>query len=182
MHPPADYFRYAFEMRLDNIAFGCLMAISAFEGYASKFIRAIPAHVGCPFITVAALAGGASLETLWGGGYFFTLGLTVNSGLIAVLLIQLVVLARTSMRWLEIGPLRYLGRISYSLYLYHSVVIVLVNHYLPDLRWRWQLLYASGASILMASASYALVAKPFLRLKERFHARKVAPLALGESV
>jgi peptidoglycan/LPS O-acetylase OafA/YrhL len=123
-------------------------------------------------ITVIALGGAVFIEATMGQGCFYTVGMTVNSGLITVLIIQLVVLARTSYAWLEIGLLRWLGSISYSLYLYHVTVIDLVNHYLPGQRWRVHVACSIILSVLAAVASCELVEKPFLRMKERFSLKK----------
>jgi peptidoglycan/LPS O-acetylase OafA/YrhL len=72
--------------------------------------------------------------------------------------------------WLDHPTLRFLGRISYSLYLYHIVVIATVYHYLPNLRLRWAYPLIFVGSVLMAYASYRLVEKPFLKLKDHFAA------------
>jgi peptidoglycan/LPS O-acetylase OafA/YrhL len=86
-----------------------------------------------------------------------------------IILIQLVFLgAVKGWRWLDYPILRLFGRISYSLYLYHIVVIALVYHFLPNLRIRWAypIMYLGSAAV--AYASYRLIEKPFLRLKDRF--------------
>ena len=89
-----DYLRYAFEARLDNIAVGCLLAITIHEGYATKLIALITAYPIYPLITFVLLVWAMFAELAVGSGFFHTAGLTINSILIAMLLIQLVVLSR----------------------------------------------------------------------------------------
>lgn len=77
---------------------------------------------------------------------------------------------------------RYMGRISFGLYVYHSLVYHLVFHYMaawlrhPGVTTAWWRLYVVWAyillvfaiSALMAHLSYRYYERPFLRLKERF--------------
>lgn len=67
-------------------------------------------------------------------------------------------------RLLGVAPLRLLGRISFSLYLYHWPVLVLAPVVLgelsPDLRWA-----LVGLSIAAAAVSWKLVEEPFRRAR-----------------
>jgi len=65
------------------------------------------------------------------------------------------------------GWMRYLGTISYSIYLYQQVTVG------PATKWtgRWPAAALPAtviAVVAAASASYWIVERPFLRLKERF--------------
>ncbi len=66
----------------------------------------------------------------------------------------------------------YLGKISYGLYVYHALGNVLSNRIHPVHQAFVQLalrpIIALGLTILLASASYSVLEKPFLRLKQRF--------------
>jgi peptidoglycan/LPS O-acetylase OafA/YrhL len=72
------------------------------------------------------------------------------------------------------GALVYLGRISYGLYIYHPLALLLTRSFLirgQITHFRWLALRQSLAlavTVLLASASYALLEKPFLNLKKRF--------------
>jgi len=103
--------------------------------------------------------------------------------LVVVLLIQFVFLgALRGWRWLDHPGLRFLGRISYSLYLYHIVVIATVEFYLmPTLRLRSAIPVMYLGSIAAAYASYRLVEQPFLRLKSRFEPNSPSGTHLRES-
>jgi peptidoglycan/LPS O-acetylase OafA/YrhL len=77
--------------------------------------------------------------------------------------------------WLAFAPLRYIGRISYGLYLYHWPLFILGE------RWKVHTpfhLYAVGLIAVIfavATISYEIVEKPILRLKGRF----AGPTAVG---
>lgn len=72
------------------------------------------------------------------------------------------------------GPLRWLGRVSYSAYLYHLLVLGLWNEFLPDLGWMsFPLFLAAVFSIAWISWRY--VEAPFLRISaERRRARNAS--------
>ena len=59
------------------------------------------------------------------------------------------------------APLAYLGKISYSLYVWHSIVFMLaVKYHQPLLVW--------PATIAISAASYKLIEEPFLSLRVRY--------------
>jgi len=73
-----------------------------------------------------------------------------------------------------IGPLQYLGKISYGLYVFHESCLLLTHiasHRIPFVRLHpWLLVYTVPLplTIAIASLSYRYFETPFLRLKERF--------------
>lgn len=72
---------------------------------------------------------------------------------------------------LEYKPLVYLGRISYGIYMYHAIAIVLTLKGLAAFGWTNSPtvnLISTGLTILLAAASYRYLEKPFLRLKLRY--------------
>lgn len=74
---------------------------------------------------------------------------------------------RMEFRWLQ-----YLGKISYGLYVYHYATIRIVDKMLGERSGFVHALLRPalglGLTILVAAASYALLEKPFLKLKRRF--------------
>ena len=84
----------------------------------------------------------------------------------------------------------YLGRISFGLYVYHSLVYLLLFRYLAPLLWHgpekdfavhprivWLVVRARprGPPIAIAQLSYRLLERPFLLLKTALHLRPLAP-------
>jgi peptidoglycan/LPS O-acetylase OafA/YrhL len=76
-------------------------------------------------------------------------------------------------RYLEWRPLRYLGKISYGLYVYHSPIIWFSGR-IADLGVDSSLLKPLTAiiallvTIMIASLSFHLMEKPIINLKDRF--------------
>jgi peptidoglycan/LPS O-acetylase OafA/YrhL len=67
----------------------------------------------------------------------------------------------------------YLGRISYGLYVFHVLGLLISDHTVPDQTaslWRYALrvTVALAATIAMAAVSYRWLETPFLSLKQRF--------------
>jgi peptidoglycan/LPS O-acetylase OafA/YrhL len=100
---------------------------------------------------------------------FYIFALPLSTVVVAALLVQLIFKADArGYRWLEHPVLRFVGRISYSLYLYHIVVIRSVEHLFPHLRLRWAYSLMWIGSFIAAYMSYKIIEQPFLRLKSRF--------------
>ena len=76
---------------------------------------------------------------------------------------------------LEFGPLVWIGRISYGLYLWHYPVVVGLfdSHRLARLGVdpAWWIPMQIGVSLAIATASFYLLERPILRLKQRFGSR-----------
>jgi peptidoglycan/LPS O-acetylase OafA/YrhL len=83
----------------------------------------------------------------------------------AAAIIVWVVLAPSSYLrgFLEYGPLVWVGRISYGLYLWHYPIFKAGS--LLRLGWPLQLLVAVTATLTVTSLSYYLVERPALKLK-----------------
>lgn len=74
-------------------------------------------------------------------------------------------------RMLSSAPLTYIGRISYSLYLYHWLVLGLVNHYLSDQSYAVRFVVLTVVSFAAAHVSYHGVEIPGQRLRGRYTPR-----------
>ncbi len=71
-------------------------------------------------------------------------------------------------------PLRWLGRISYSLYLYHLLVRNVLYHYEPKLPIYESALITFAVSIALATASWYLLESRVLRWRAPRRTRVVA--------
>jgi hypothetical protein len=86
----------------------------------------------------------------------------------------------SGLRWgpvglLELGPLQYLGRLSYSWYLWHWPILLLAGLQFPDIKWPGRLM-AALVALALAHITFITLEKPV-----RFHTFLVARpgLSLG---
>jgi peptidoglycan/LPS O-acetylase OafA/YrhL len=166
---PVDYLRYAFESRVDNIMYGCLLAIIVRTGRFQKPLSWLTNAPLLPIFLVGGLAGSVWLEESAGPTFHYLGGMAIDAVLIALLLAQFITLSGTRLwSWLEVPPLRFAGRISYSVYLYHFTVITLVHRFMSSSRWSVQVITAFCLTLALATLSYRFVERPFLALKDRF--------------
>ncbi len=158
------------EMRINALIFPALLAIllrrPGFNGFAERWLK--PMHVF------------PCLAVIFWAAYSLVLKLHLsNSGLIQLtanfvfpfLIISTMMHPRSySSRLLEIAPLRHLGKISYSIYLWQELLI-LGEKNTAGSRWPFSLLQVWPWSLcvlfLIANASYYLVERPFIRLGHR---------------
>jgi peptidoglycan/LPS O-acetylase OafA/YrhL len=113
------------------------------------------AVIGTAGLVAGALSAGGPPAWIWAGGL---VALGMSAGLLIVGSVQAPrgAIART----LSLGPMRWLGKISYSLYLWHWPVIVLITPESSGLSGL-SLLAARMSTMLVAStSSYYLVERP----------------------
>ena len=173
--------------RFDN------MAIGGLAGWAF-YRRALPRSV------LAALATWLTTAALRLQGVSFPFGMEhVAYSVLFAISIYYVVVFTTAKSFLESWPFRYLGQISYGMYMYHVIAIYCVLNAirhgfgeLPTDSLQFEVLAYSGAVIVsvgLAVVSYHCLEKPFLDLKsylgavssaaERGPARRVPTLPEG---
>lgn len=104
--------------------------------------------------------------------YQFIWGYSLLNYLFAVVIYG-VARERWAVRFLEQRPLRYLGRISYGLYVYHYPIVWFAGRIAdlgvePPILKPLTALIALAGTVLMASLSYALIEHPVLNLKDRY--------------
>ena len=165
LHVGSAYVYNAFDTRFDNLAVGCLLALTAGTPQAQAIAARLGSSPLAPFVTLALLV--VSRAAI-GATYHYTVGFTVDAVLVAVFIVQMLQLYRTNLwSWLESPVVRYLGVISYPLYLWHQWGLGAGHHiHLAGPVGE----FAAGvlACMALASGSYFVVERPFLALKRRF--------------
>lgn len=151
-HQPYTWF--AFDCRLDAIVLGCMIALVAKAGWAPPRWVSYPLTPVCALVLVFALQSQQDIVTY----------------LLALILISAVT---NPGRFLNNPVSRYLGRISYSLYLCHSVVREVLWPIIEPKTTLQNRLFIFAGQIFLAFAAASIlhfaVERPFLKLKERMH-------------
>ncbi len=152
------YLYNTFECRADAILVGCALAISLRSGYFPRFWQMLCRHWLNLVATVSVLCFVLFFH-LRGSMYRDTIGHAIEPLFIAVVIVQLLGIECRALDWLDARPVRFLGQISYSTYLYHGLVPIP-----PSLPVVLRLIPA----YTLATISYLAVEKPFLKLKDRW--------------
>jgi peptidoglycan/LPS O-acetylase OafA/YrhL len=174
------YIYEAFDTRLDQLLVGCLLAVLLRTKLLTGFWNALCSHPGLSALTTALLLGSVFLEIQYGTQYRDVCALALEPVLAALLLVQAIAFRSTIFwRWLQFPVVRYLGSISYSIYLYQQLALHPVRAHLHSFSVGAQLLVAVAVVILLASSSYFLVEKPFLTLKDRFSSGRAVGIGQG---
>ena len=157
-------------VQLDPIAAGILMAV-LLKGEIprlSKLARAAMMVAGITALALGSLYFGIKNDPLT--TMRIVLGLSVG-GLGRRTAVAFGV--ANSQRAVATAVLIYLGRISYGLYVFHVLGLLISDYTVPDqtaslFRYSLRVGVALAATIAMAAISYRWLETPFLSLKQRF--------------
>ncbi|HEV2150141.1 MAG TPA: acyltransferase [Longimicrobiaceae bacterium] len=167
---PAAYVYNAFDTRFDSLAVGCLLAALL---RLPAVVRAAAPLGAQPWFVLGTLVLLAVSRSMLGEGWHYSAGFTADSLLIAVLVVQLLLVHRSTLwRWLDWRPVAYLGALSYPLYLWHMVGSA-IGHRIPGIPPGLDPVAGVLASIALAAGSYHLLEQPILRLRPMLEARLV---------
>jgi peptidoglycan/LPS O-acetylase OafA/YrhL len=168
-HVHESYIYEAFDTRADHLLIGCFLAVSLRCGRFGRMWQTVCASQVMILATLALLACSVALgHVVPMADYRDSVGFVVEPVLIFVLIGQLIaspshgaVSAPFNWAWM-----RYLGRLSYSIYLYQQVLTYPI---MTRLQARPLLALAATVAITVAVAacSYHFVERPFLRLRDR---------------
>jgi peptidoglycan/LPS O-acetylase OafA/YrhL len=155
--------------RLEAIAGGIAVAV-LLDGRSPKLAG---------WVRLMLFAGGFG-ALLFSAGYLHTIddpglirSIVLGYALVDIgsVMMLIAILAETP-PWFARGPLVYLGRISYGLYIFHFLGLILadkfLNHFLGSQAFRGGLPLAFLLTVVFAALSYHFYESRFLRIKERF--------------
>ena len=162
------YIYEAFDTRADHLLMGCLLAVVLRAGIFPRFWDWIVRWWAAAVIA-ALLATLSVLEFVYGPFYRDSVSFIVSPLLVALWIAQLIGLRGAMLwRWTSWGWVRYLGRISYSVYLYQQLLVAAPQKLLAHQHVLVQLAATIALIVVVASMSHFFVERPFLRLKARF--------------
>jgi peptidoglycan/LPS O-acetylase OafA/YrhL len=162
----------ATDTRVDAILVGCMMAL-----WRNPWLDRVPAANGRRDAWVVALCVAVLLLTLMYRDDLFrlTVRYTLQSAAVAPLIYLAVARAqRWPFRWLSARPMVYLGTISYTVYLSHHVILLLVAKHWPQLDRLAAMLLAIALTLALAEPVRRWVEQPCARLRKRLHRRSAA--------
>src|SRR6185503_16874516 len=160
------YIYAAFDTRLDELMVGCLLAVLLKRGALGRMWQAISSKAFLPFATIALLAISIYAGEAYVDRYRDVFGFAIEPLLFAILIVQMIALSSIrTWGWTEWRTIKFLGRISYSLYLYQQLTLHAVRHALEAYPVIVQLIAAVGVTIVLATISHYLIERPFLNLK-----------------
>lgn len=171
VHVDQSYIYRAFETRIDHLMVGCLLALTLRRGALDGVCHKLCRFSWMPLVSAALLFVSACI---YGQSPYYrdAIGFVIEPLLVAVLLIQLIHFSSTpAWKWIHSRVLNWLGRISYSLYLYQQITLHPAHRLLEKFPVIIQLLAGIAFTIIMASASFYLVERYFLQLKQKFTVR-----------
>ena len=175
---PAFRTAFATEMRLDSILYGCLLAVLLTTRAVVPLTRLFQYRTTAVVSIVMLLASLLIRDPLYRAGLRYTL-----QGIAIFLLVGCLLFGPKIgglRRALTLAPVIRLGKWSYSLYLWHLVVLVGAVPLLPASLWQTAILEMRPSlfwllvvmpclviiSVFIAALSYDAVEKPGLRLKQ----------------
>ena len=170
------YFYYRTEFRMDSIAYGVAIAVLC----ASERGRDLLVRLARP--TTLLVAGAIVLFCLLYRDPFFRETLRYSLLGIAIAMALVSVLFSDKLGWLQRllntrVPV-YIGKLSYSLYLWHFLMLYLTGPLVDDLPRPALIVLNFALSFLFSAASYHWLEVPFLNLRKRLHSgRKTSPPA-----
>jgi len=159
------YIYTAFDTRADALAMGCLLALVS---ATPAFLRLARTTIRTPLMPLLPL-GILVVNNDIPGSYHWTIGPTVEAACMLVLIVQLLQLFRSRLwSWLEHPTTKYVGIVSYSAYLYHYLGLAVAADLRQGAGVRGHFVLGTTTTLALASTSYYLIERPFLRLRRWF--------------
>ncbi len=170
-HVSEDWLQRTFDSRVDHLLVGCLLAVLIKRGVLIRFWNFLVARTWISLVSLALMVGSIAMEFRFHLPYRFAVGFVLDPLLTAIFLVQVIAMGGTWLwGWLNWRVIRYLGQVSYGMFLYH----MMANRLILGLFGRQSLWIHVPAVIataaLLGACSFHLIEMKFLRLKSRFTA------------
>lgn len=157
---------------IDHFAIGMLLAW-VYVRYAHRLSNATSnalVAVGLAGIVAMMALLDHEFETYWNGHILLFVGYTITAGFMGLLVLGTAGAGALSRALFTKSPMLFIGLISYSLYLWHLPIIHWTMRALDHFgvtgdHLGWLAVIAVPLSLLVASASYYFVERPFMRRK-----------------
>jgi peptidoglycan/LPS O-acetylase OafA/YrhL len=161
------YVYEAFEMRSDHLLIGCLLALSLRLGLWSRFWKFVCASSVPGALIIIGLVLCSFGDALVGVTFRDSVGFIVEPVLSAVL-IACAVSGQGIWKLLDHRWMSFLGKLSYSIYLYQQLTIGFAKGLTAGQPVLIRLTFSVGLTVLVALGSHFFVERYFILLKRRY--------------
>jgi peptidoglycan/LPS O-acetylase OafA/YrhL len=175
-----DRIYIATDTRIDSILMGCVLAL-----LCNPVLDPVPERVRRYTGLIGAAAVGVLVASLTYRSEYFrqTYRYSIQSLACAPLIYLAVAQSHTAaFRWLNAGPVAYLGKISYTVYLVHQACMTFIDEHWPRLSTAPMLVCAALLALAIAVPMRRWVEIPFARIRKRLHQRRQAAAGSGLAV
>ncbi len=174
-HVSDGWLNVTFDSRADHLLIGCLLGVSLKRGVLPRFWTFLTSRVWISAVTFALIVASIALHDHYHLPYKYAVGFVVDPWLTAILIVQVIALGRAWLwGWLNWRVTSYLGRISYSMFLYHGFTNRLAVYLLKGSPKFVVVIAAICLATLCGTVSFYLIELRFLRLKSKFPGRRRA--------
>ena len=176
LNAPGTRVFYGTDTRIDSILFGCILAVhgnpmldrssnssvgTTDHSSISALSKQLLLPIGFGLLTISFVVRNAEFRE--------TLRYTIQGlALIPIFIVAIREPKFILFRWLNIGWSRFLGLMSYSLYLVHHMVIIGVSFWGRQLHPISQGALSLGLSIAIAYALYVTIEQPMVHIRKQF--------------
>ena len=159
------------DYRVDDLLWGALLAMLWVRGWFPhrRALISVGGWLGAAALIAVALKG------LIGDGWMYVWGMPVVAVGAAAVVLACVESGWAPRRLLEARWLCAVGVVSYGIYVWHLLAYAMVTRVGGTWPAGFQLAAALGLTAVMVLASWYLVEKPFLRIKDRLRHRQGSP-------
>lgn len=157
------------DTRVDGLLWGCLLAMTCRRADVRARVAAMTAGWRWWALLIALAVSQAADQ---GGAVVSSMQLAVRPALVALLVVGTVLTPTTRVaRTLERPTWRWIGRLSYSLYLWQQLFLVWDRFDVPALAWAQWFPFSVACAFVMAWLSHRYIERPAVALGRRVAAR-----------
>jgi peptidoglycan/LPS O-acetylase OafA/YrhL len=179
LHVNQGYIYRAFDTRADHLLAGALLAVVLKADLLKRYWEVVCGSIYLSLITFAAMAASAYAD-LMSITYRNTIGFAIEPLLIATFIVQLFTFRNSIWKFLDWPVVAWIGRVSYSLYLYQELTLFTARRLLAAYPVPVQLAFGIFVTLVFAFGSYFFVELPFLKIKDRIQSGK--PIVLSPAI
>ena len=180
---PDERINFGLDTRMDTLMTGAALAYFVQSLPAGRLSGTVSRWLGRFFAPIGLLGIIAVIHTVtWYSPWMGWIGYVLVAGAAMLVVADLVAGSHSLLaRPLAWRPMVFVGKISYGLYLIHLPVFYIVEKLIPTAALPVRLGWKLAISLSLATASYYLIERRFLRLKGRFEGNSAVGRLAGEN-